>query len=200
MTVFDVGANIGCHALRFAKIVGAEGKVVAFEPMAWANAKLRRNLQLNDYQNVVLEKVALSDKTDTSPAYFRTSWLTGTTSNPDSLTREATSFTTLDHYVESRKIENMDMIKIDVDGHGFKVIRGAVQTLRRYHPIILIELGPALLGNNGDSALYMVQFLSDLDYKFYDESTLSLYDDTRAMVDSIPTGATINVILSARTI
>src|SRR5271165_6032794 len=42
----DIGANVGCHTLRMAKLVGTAGRVFAFEPMPWARAKLQKNLSL----------------------------------------------------------------------------------------------------------------------------------------------------------
>ena len=47
MTVLDIGANIGCHTLPLAHLVGNTGKVIAFEPMEWARKKLIRNCSLN---------------------------------------------------------------------------------------------------------------------------------------------------------
>ena len=61
MTVLDIGANIGCHTLRLAKLVGKNGKVIAFEPMSWAYLRLKRNIELNDFNNIILEKLALSN-------------------------------------------------------------------------------------------------------------------------------------------
>src|SRR5437764_1610317 len=45
--VLDIGANIGAHTLRLAKLVGPRGRVLAFEPTDFAFHKLRRNLDLN---------------------------------------------------------------------------------------------------------------------------------------------------------
>ena len=42
--VFDIGANIGAHALHFAQLVGEHGRVYAFEPTRFALEKLRQNL------------------------------------------------------------------------------------------------------------------------------------------------------------
>ena len=46
-TVLDVGANVGAHTLHLARLVGATGRVVAFEPTDFAMAKLRANLEAN---------------------------------------------------------------------------------------------------------------------------------------------------------
>jgi 23S rRNA G2069 N7-methylase RlmK/C1962 C5-methylase RlmI len=61
MTVLDIGANVGCHTLQLAKLAGKNGKVIAFEPMSWALSKLKRNIALNNFDNIKIEKLALSD-------------------------------------------------------------------------------------------------------------------------------------------
>src|SRR6266849_10947294 len=73
--VLDVGANVGCHALLFSKLAGPEGRVIAFEPTAWAFQKLKRNRELNldlCTENLVLEKMAIADHSVKSqPVQFR---------------------------------------------------------------------------------------------------------------------------------
>jgi len=44
--VLDIGANIGAHTLRLARLVGPNGRVMAFEPTVFAFRKLQRNLDL----------------------------------------------------------------------------------------------------------------------------------------------------------
>ena len=48
----DVGANIGCHTVPFAKLVGESGRVVAFEPQRLVFQNLCANLALNALTNV----------------------------------------------------------------------------------------------------------------------------------------------------
>ncbi len=45
--VLDIGANIGAHTLPLASLVGCDGKVIAFEPTAYAFEKLCANIALN---------------------------------------------------------------------------------------------------------------------------------------------------------
>lgn len=196
MTVVDIGANVGCHALRFAKLVGDSGRVVAFEPMAWARAKLLRNIELNGFGNITVESVALSDSPGSREAYFRSSWQGSEESDPASLRRDTITFDTLDGYAERNGIGRVDMVKLDVDGHEFKVMRGARRTLAAHRPLILIELGPHLLAGAGDDIGELVEFLSSLGYKFFDEATFEKFADTAAVLRAIPRGDTINVVLS----
>ena len=59
----DLGANIGYYTLIFAKIVGKNGKVFAFEPDLTNFTLLKKNVEINGYKNVVLINKAVSDKT-----------------------------------------------------------------------------------------------------------------------------------------
>ncbi|MBY0357852.1 MAG: FkbM family methyltransferase [Candidatus Obscuribacterales bacterium] len=60
--VFDIGANIGCHAVTFGKRVGSSGRVVAIEPEPTNNALLNHNVKINGCANQVSTfQMALSD-------------------------------------------------------------------------------------------------------------------------------------------
>jgi FkbM family methyltransferase len=61
--VLDIGANIGYYTLIFAKLVGEQGKVFAFEPEPDNFALLEKNVEINGYRNVVLVQRAVSNKT-----------------------------------------------------------------------------------------------------------------------------------------
>ena len=59
----DVGANIGLYTLIAAHIVGASGRVYAFEPGSETYRRLLSNVQLNQMTNVSCHELALSDST-----------------------------------------------------------------------------------------------------------------------------------------
>ena len=52
--VIDVGANIGYYTLIFAKLVGEKGKVYAFEPEPRSFKLLKKNVEENKYQNIMM--------------------------------------------------------------------------------------------------------------------------------------------------
>ena len=59
--VVDVGANIGYYSLIFARAVGDNGKVFAFEPEPTNFDLLKKNLEINGYKNVVAINKAVSN-------------------------------------------------------------------------------------------------------------------------------------------
>jgi len=60
--VLDIGAHIGYYTLIFAKLVGEEGKVFAFEPDPTNFSLLKKNVEINGYKNVELVQKAVSNK------------------------------------------------------------------------------------------------------------------------------------------
>ncbi len=60
--VLDLGANIGYFTLIAAKLVGVNGKVYAFEPDPTNFSFLKRNVEINNYKNVVCEQKAVSNE------------------------------------------------------------------------------------------------------------------------------------------
>lgn len=177
MTVLDIGANIGCHTFRFAKLVGSTGKVIAFEPTSWAFQKLKRNMELNDFTNVVLENIALSNENkDDQEVRFFSSWPLHPSSYDKIHSihggldmRDVVRFVTLDDYVKRYGIKKIDFIKLDVDGYEYKVIQGAIETLKLHKPTMIIELVEYTHKEVGDNIFEMVSLLSDLGYNFYFE-------------------------------
>ena len=68
--VIDIGANIGYFTLLFAKLVGPNGKVFAFEPDPTNFSILKKNIEENNYDNVILSQKAISDKTETTKLFL----------------------------------------------------------------------------------------------------------------------------------
>ena len=159
--IMDVGANVGCHTLRFSRLVGTEGRVFAFEPTSYAYEKIRKNLALNlpFSDNVVLEKMAVSNILAKDQLIrFMSSWkLFG---NQKQIHEEIVDFVTIDEYVVGNAIDRVDILKIDVDGFKPEVVEGALDTIRKNKPILFLEV------NNTPKVEDMLNHLLDLAYVF----------------------------------
>ena len=179
-TVLDIGANIGAHALRLSKIVGASGRVYAFEPTDYAYQKLIHNISLNQFNNIIPVQIALSDKNLLQQSiHFKSSWPTsGKSVEQESIV----DFIKLDDWCNKENIEHVDLIKLDVDGNEYSLIKGAEYMLTNHHPIILMEVwGP----NFSDNSKNPYAALKKLGYRFFHIDTGKEYkriDDLKAIV------------------
>ncbi|HTI69014.1 MAG TPA: FkbM family methyltransferase [Candidatus Limnocylindria bacterium] len=194
MTIVDVGANIGAHALPFAVRVGASGKVHAFEPMWPAYRKLLANAALNALPNLALHKMVVGNKNDVMTASFTNTWRVDGVDVPAK--PETVAVRRLDDLLPELGVTRVDLIKIDVDGFEFQALKGAEKLLRQQHPILVLELGIYTLERVGDSARDMLAFLEDCGYAFWIDSDLSKRIESREeLLARIPAGYhTINIV------
>ncbi|MSO55188.1 MAG: FkbM family methyltransferase, partial [Rhodospirillales bacterium] len=151
----DIGANIGAHTLPLARLVGESGKVIAFEPTAFAYDKLCRNLHLNPEQarHVEAYQIMLLDTGDLHTKHLGALRATA-----------GTSAATLDGFLARAGIGRVDIIKLDVDGFECSVLKGAAHTLRRHRPLIVMELAPYVFGATGGTLSDLIAILADAGY------------------------------------
>jgi FkbM family methyltransferase len=163
MNVIDIGANVGAHALTFGRIIGKQGQVFAFEPSQYAYNKLIKNINLNTELPVSPVHLALADiKAHSVQINYRSSWRTfGNRLDFPCLV----DFDTLDSWCLCNSINNIDLIKIDVDGNEYPIFAGGSEVLLKHKPIILMEVvGPHLKS----TATNPLIFLSRIGYRFFD--------------------------------
>ena len=147
--VIDVGANIGTYALPMAKAYpGLE--LVCFEPQLPVCELLRKNVALNQLDNVVTHALALSDSagqvTTTLPDYNLEANVGAFSLDPEVQlheyevkTRGATQAVQL-RTLDSFDFREVRMLKIDVEGLELAVLRGGQQTLvKNGFPPLLFE-------------------------------------------------------------
>jgi len=144
MTIYDVGANVGFHALGAARRVCARGNVVCFEPLAENAKKIQYNAAANGLVNIKTLTIALGSSA--GEAAFWTSekptWgkLASVGKKPDRFAGEVkVKIQRLDSIVDEMRLAPPDLIKIDVEGAELDVLEGARHTLERYRPTMLIE-------------------------------------------------------------
>jgi FkbM family methyltransferase len=176
MTVFDVGANVGELTLLFSRFAGDGGRVHAFEASGEVFEKLETVCVAAGRRNVTLNQLALADRNGT----VRLNVYDAPFSSFNSLAArplknygldlepagtEETPAMTVDRYCETRKIEFIDLLKIDVEGAEFQVMRGARRMLQSKSIACLsFEFGQTTfdMGNNPSQ---IEDFLKDFDYK-----------------------------------
>lgn len=138
MTVLDIGANIGAHTVPMARMVGAAGRVVAFEPQRMVFQMLCANLALNGIGNVQAHWAALGRAPGqilVPPINYEVTGNFGGVSLGHWQMGEEVRCITID----SLALPACHVMKIDVEGMEAEVLAGAGQTIARHRPILYVE-------------------------------------------------------------
>ncbi len=202
--VLDIGANIGAHTLTLADLVGARGRVLAFEPTDYAFTKLSRNLALNPELARRVSAchcfLAGADAVPVPSAIY-SSWPLAHEAglHAKHLGREMKTEAARARSIDSVLAESADrpvsLVKLDVDGFECDVLKGASKLLSDTRPIFVMELAPYVLEERGASLAELLSFFVPREYRFYDESTSAALPSTAAELSGmIADGGSMNIV------
>lgn len=138
----DVGANIGRYTVMLGKQLKGTGTVVAIEPASNIFEIMEKNIKLNNLDNVIPLKLAVSDKKGTSDFYLSSEgW--GTSSSLKEIKERSTKvkvdIDTLDKIKKRLNLNKINLIKIDVEGAEPNVLKGAQGILKKDKPKVVFE-------------------------------------------------------------
>ncbi len=143
---YDLGANAGYFTLMANRVI-TEGKIYAFEPSPAARQLFEEHLKLNSAKitadNISLLPFAISDAekqiefSDSNIQKEGNTYIKGSpifSGTENKITAQCYSVDGL----QQQGFERPDVMKIDVEGAEYDVLQGAVNTLKRYKPCILL--------------------------------------------------------------
>tara|TARA_B100000745_G_scaffold241911_1_gene164293 strand:- start:98 stop:949 length:852 start_codon:yes stop_codon:yes gene_type:complete len=167
--VVDLGANIGYFTCLLAKIVGEGGKVFAFEPDPRNLKLLRRNIQENDYKNVIIADKAVSDVNGSCTLYssqkkFGANRIFESKKNQtqDFIPIKSETICLDDYFEKQNLLKKIDFIKIDIEGSEFRAFNGMKKILELNNNLkIFTEIAPSLLEDAGSSGKQVLDFLQE---------------------------------------
>ena len=141
--IVDVGAHIGTFSLMASKYISPNYKIYSFEPV------YTKILEMNIEKNNLLEKVifssnGLSNKQKTIPGFyidFNKSQNYGFIKVDEIFCENKNKETKIYlDTLDNLNIENISILKIDVEGNELEVLEGAFNTILKNKPSILIEI------------------------------------------------------------
>ena len=143
--VLDIGANIGYHSLILSRLAGREGRVYSFEPFRKNFELLSLNKNINNCDNLFPFKFALGDKLSDKQinicADFAYNSLLKINKRISTGKKEMVHIDTIDHFLTMNNIEKVNLIKIDVEGYEYFIIKGAKKILSsKQKPHIICEI------------------------------------------------------------
>ena len=145
MTFYDIGANVGFYTILGARIVGAGGTVASFEPLQHNRELVEHNVRANGFSNVQCLPYAVGEYDGVEKFMLSEghSWgmLAGQGHTPMKFAGEiVVGVRNLSGLVNSGDLKPPHVIKMDVEGGEAAVLRGAIEVIATYRPILFIEL------------------------------------------------------------
>lgn len=137
--VVEVGANIGAHTVGLAKAVGPTGMVYAFEPQRACFALLQAQIALNQLANVYAFSEGVGRQRGrlfVPPTNYGALGNFGGIPLTNEESAEPVEVVTLDERLADVPCR---LVKIDVEGMEEDVIRGGLNLIRKYHPLLYVE-------------------------------------------------------------
>ena len=167
--VVDAGANVGSVAGQLCRAVGPNGLVWAFEPIPRNVERLAALADANELGQLAVFDCALGSSRGTATiklpgaggsgfASFTASWI-----REGGLEVRTERLDDLTCGLEGRR--PLRLVKLDVEGFEPQVLEGAVETLRRWHPLVYCEFNDVILRDAGSSSRRLLDAFARLGYE-----------------------------------
>lgn len=173
--IFDIGAHSGQFTKLYAKIA-PKGHIYAIEPGSYAYSILKQAVAINRLKNVTIARYGVSDQegelelsmpVKKSGSYgFGLSHF-GKTADTREHISEKVKVVTIDQLAEEYGIKQMDLIKADIEGWELHLLRGAIKSIQKFHPVIYLELVDEFLQGAGGSLAEAWTLLLENGYQGY---------------------------------
>ena len=178
--VIDAGANVGQYSMLASTLVKPHGAVHAFEPAQINRLKMAMNLVRNRVGNVSLNDLALwdlpeellmsldlADQKQRNFGAFAAS-KKSSTDEPLTVLSNSVAAIRLDDYVQEQGLTAVNVIKMDIEGSETRALNGSRATLKKYRPLILMELNQQAARSQGGELVDLWRLLvDDLKYDLY---------------------------------
>lgn len=168
--LIDCGCNYGFYSFYTASL-SKQNFVIAVEASITTAKDFEKNLKVNKFNNIILKKLAISN-IDNMTVPFNESendWESSLTHNEfDKKKIIKIKTQKIDTILKNKKIDDHFLfIKLDIEGNELQAIEGAKNTIKKFNPIIIIELSSYILKKNKNFD-YLKFFLKEFDYNIYD--------------------------------
>ncbi len=169
--IIDVGAHIGTFSIPFARFTGGVGKVFSFEANPETFQLLQKNILENNLENIVFpicavvsEKKQNHKKVLPKDANMGMYYFMPTQSCGD----ECLGSVNIDEWYDQNEIERpIHCLKIDTEGSELSVLRACQNIIKKYKPLIYLELATEHLHRFGNSIHDIEKVLVSNGYHFF---------------------------------
>lgn len=159
--LLDIGALHGVFSLAFA-LQNSNRKALAVDPSPIAFARLLYNIKKNDLSNITPIECAISEKIGNLAMHYEGEHAVAASTDRGGNMINV-PMTTGDNLCQSVDFQP-DVIKIDVEGHEIKVLKGLKETIKENSPLIFLEVHPKRIAEEGNSSSFIEHFFDEIGY------------------------------------
>ena len=165
MTVLDLGANIGYYVMMERNLVGRMGHIIAVEPVPSNVELLKRNVKLNNIENIQVLQMAGAGSDGTATMYMTKTSNHHTFHRKDAgfLSGETIEVETMTVPSLMKKYGKADLMRMDIQGHEVEVMNGMVESIERgeIEPMIVFEVHRRFYGPDNDMDAALRRFFAN---------------------------------------
>ena len=162
--IIDAGAYIGDSALVFGRFFSKCRRIYAFEPDAKSYGLMEKTIAMNNLANVIPVGLALGDSNTEGvlTSHDMGANLVNRQFGQETEKDRTVMVVRLDDYVTQNNIVP-GVIKTDLEGFEMHFLRGALDTIKKYRPILVLSIY-----HSADDFFGIKPFIEDLDlgYRF----------------------------------
>lgn len=168
--ILDIGANIGYYSIMLG-LKANKGHIYAFEPATSIRDHLLRNIKTNRLDNISVIPYVVSNETGTTQLFVSDETNIGMSGlvKPENFSGqiENVKMTSIDDWMGIVQPKTVTTIKIDVEGAEVKALQGMQETIKRFRPILLIEVIAAQLRSCHNSIDELFSYMQRNQYNCY---------------------------------
>jgi len=167
----DCGSNYGFYSFYTASL-SKKNIILSYEASSSTIKEFHKNLSLNNLQNINYKNLAISDENNKLVNFNESvnDWESSTSHN--SFNKKKISkikTTTIDIELKNYDLKDFILcIKLDIEGSEFSAIKGGLEIIKRYAPIIIIEISKYNINQMNSNFDFFRDFLSKQDYVIFD--------------------------------
>ena len=132
----DLGSNIGLYSQPYA-LASPNGKVISIDANPLMEARLSFNFQASSMKNIYFVLSAVSDRIGKGSLKIRKDDIAIVAI--DENIQSNIKINTLKNIIKENNIKSIYGLKIDIEGHEFECIKGSIQTIKKFNPILMVE-------------------------------------------------------------
>lgn len=162
----DLGALYGDHSVGYARKLGETGTLIAVEAGEMAYRCLLHNAKKFECPTICIHAAVCDNHGGKAMHSVHEENLGASRINEEEPKAVEIRTVSIDGIVKDADLSRLDFIKIDCEGFEYKILQGAVGTLKHFKPILMMEINLGALVQQGDTDKKIYDFLLGMNYSW----------------------------------